>query len=653
MKTVYSKRCSCNTIVLAAVAAALCSFGVMGADKVVNASSFGWNADDSTTALQAAFDSGASKVIIDRQAGDWISRPLFITNSNIEVVLADGVTLMAKRGEFYGRNDCLIRITGKAKNVVLRGEGKATIKMNKSDYHDPKQKYAHSEWRHAVSILSAQNVTVRDLTILSSGGDGIYVNGAKNVTLENLVIRDHHRQGMSPISVDGMTVRRCCFNETFGTPPNCGIDMEPNRESNKFVNVLYEDCEFNGNKAHGIDLYFGHFTAKTHPVSITFRRCKAYGNKGSGASFMTGNPVRIEKYGQVKGFVKFENCEFAGNGSVPLKITNHSTNSMDISFADCVFDARGSRSESAILFNNNRYPGDFGGLTFERCTVKLDEGRKVCAFEAPRGYGIGGRLSGELAVERGEGRETYRLDAFAAKHRPRPELIFTFKSTTVDHLKLKPMSGEFPAKGKFTPSVRRPFVYVVAVPGAGEYKVHFRSRKLRVNGTGPVAAVVQMLDRAGTDLGMIDVPVGDFEYVIKSNGANVYRFEVSPRNTAVIKMACDGAAGALQADAPVDLFQAKNRSFYFCVPAESELVSVNISPIEPVQAKLFDDSGKEVADMPYQSAIMNFNVKRGKTASDEVWHLRFVKILDDMRFQIGVGGIPLVSTDPDAVIGRK
>jgi hypothetical protein len=50
---------------------------------------------------------------------------------------------------------------------------------------------------------------------------------------------------------------------------------------------------------------------------------------------------------------------------------------------------------------------------------------------------------------------------------------------------------------------------------------------------------------------------------------------------------------------------------------------------------------------------MNFNVKRNKTASDEVWHLKFIKILDDMHFQIGVGGIPLVSTDPNAVIGKK
>ena len=140
-------------IAVAAVVA-LCSLCSFGAEKVVNASSFGWNAEDSTAALQAAFDSGASKVIIDRQAGDWISRPLFITNSNIEVVLADGVTLRAKRGEFHGKSECLIRITGKSKNVVLRGEGKATLVMNKADYQDPKQGYTHSEWRHAVSLLS-------------------------------------------------------------------------------------------------------------------------------------------------------------------------------------------------------------------------------------------------------------------------------------------------------------------------------------------------------------------------------------------------------------------------------------------------------------------------------------------------------------------
>ena len=639
--------------VISAFAAAFCSFGALGADKFVKASSFGWSPEDTTAALQAAFDSGAGKVVIDRQAGDWITRPLFITNSNIEVVVADGVTLKAKRGEFYGKNDCLIRITGKVRNVVLRGEGSATLAMNKADYLDPKNNYAFSEWRHAVSILSAQNVTVRDLAILSSGGDGIYVNGPKGVTLENLVLRDHNRQGMSPISVTDMTVRRCAFNDTFGAPPQCGIDMEPNKENNRFVNVVYEDCVFNGNNAHGIDLYFGHFTSRTKPVSITFRRCKAYGNRSSGVSFMTGNPSVMEKSGQVKGFVRFEDCEFANNGAEVLKIFNHSTNGMDISFADCVFDARGSKAESAFLFNNNRYLGDFGGLTFDRCTVKIDEGKKVCIFEAQRGIGIGGKIVGMLAVERGEDRETFDFNAFAGKYVPHPELVVRFKSTTVDYGTLKSASSSLPEKGKFTPYVRKPFVYVVAVPDAGEYKIRFNSRKVRKGGKETLAAVVQMLDRAGTDLGKFDVPVGDFEYTLKARGANVYRFEVSQRNSAIIRMACDSAAGALLADSPVSLFTGQNESFYFCVPAEADTVLVRINPAEAVQAKLLNASGDVVAEMPYETKQAIFKVKREKMTSDEVWQLKFVKIQEDMSFQIGVGAIPLGSVDTESVIGRR
>lgn len=634
------------------VALALCSFGVSGSDKIVNASSFGWNAEDSTAALQAAFDSGASKVVIDRQAGDWITRPLFITNSNIEVVIADGVTLKAKRGEYRKKSECLIRITGKVSNVVLRGEGNAVLAMNKADYLDPKNNYSFSEWRHAVSILSARNVMVKDLTILSSGGDGIYLNGPKGVTLENLVIRDHNRQGMSPISVTDMIVRNCSFNDTFGAPPQCGIDMEPNKEYNRFVNVVYEDCVFNGNNSHGIDLYFGHFTARTQPVSITFRRCKAYGNRNSGLSFMTGNPAYIEKLGQVKGTVRFEDCTFANNGAEVLKIFNHSTNGMDISFADCIFDARGSKSESAILFSNNRYLGDFGGLTFERCSVKLDEGRKVCVFEAQRGIGIG-KLSGELAVERGGKCEVFDLGMFAAKHMPRPELVVRFKSTTVDFTCLKNSSNNLPTTGKFTPFVRKPFVYAVAVPGAGEYKIRFRSRLVRKGGTEPLGGVVQLLDRAGTDLGKFDVTIGDFEYTLKANGSNVYRFEVAQRNGAIIKMACDGAAGALLADNPVYLFKGQNVPFHFCVPAEAENVSAHINPSENVQAVLIDASGRKVAEMPYQTKSAIFNVKRMKTESDEVWTLKFIKIQEDMSFQIGVDGIPLASIEPDCIVTRK
>ena len=287
------------------------------------------------------------------------------------------------------------------------------------------------------------------------------------------------------------------------------------------------------------------------------------------------------------------------------------------------------------------------------CRLALIHLRGAIAEFRQRGIGIGGKIVGMLAVERGENRETFDFNAFAGKYVPHPELVVRFKSTTVDYGTLKSASSSLPEKGKFTPYIRRPFVYVVAVPDAGEYKIRFNSRKVRKGGKETLGAVVQMLDRAGTDLGKFDVPVGDFEYTLKARGANVYRFEVSQRNSAIIRMACDSAAGALLADSPVSLFTGQNESFYFCVPAEADTVLVRINPAEAVQAKLLNASGDVVAEMPYETKQAIFKVKREKMTSDEVWQLKFVKIQEDMSFQIGVGAIPLGSVDTESVIGRR
>ena len=619
----------------------------------VLASSFGWNAEDSTAILQKAFDSGVRKLVIDKQAGDWIARPLFITNSNIEIVLADGVTLRAKRGEFYAKNDCLIRITGGAKNVTLRGEGQATLAMNKKDYLDPKQNYAFSEWRHALSILWAENVVVKDLTILSSGGDGIYPNGPKNVLLENLKVYDHNRQGMSPINATGLTVRRCEFNDTYGAPPQCGVDMEPNREKDVFIDVVYEDCVFNNNASHGIDMYFGHLTAKSKPVSITFRRCLSKGNRNKGMSFMSGKPSNILKNGHVRGFVRFEDCRFEGNRSNAADIINHTENGLDISFARCRFDARGSTAEAAISLYNGQLPKDFGGLKFEDCEILLDKGRQAFAFEGMTGVGIAGKLEGTVWVNDGTSRTLFDFAAFAAQHVPHPELITVFNSAEIDYKTLV-APPEAKLNVRYTPLMRmRMFTYVQAVPAAGEYRVFFRSRRLRKAGTATNCGVVRLLDRAGTDLGSFDLPEGDFTYTLKAHGANVYRFEVSAKNTGLIQVASETAGGALVANSAIHLFHGRDVHFYFRVPAKAKEVLVNLLPEEPGEAKLYDAAGKLVDAMPYQTAGKVLKGTRSPTAADEIWLLEFPKLQEDFRFQVGGDAVPLLSTEREGVILGK
>ena len=151
------------------IAASICT---LGAQETVKASAFGFNPEDATAALQKAINSGAQKVIVDNTGKDWITRPLFL-RSNQEIIFEDGVTLRAKKGEFKGVNDSLINLNN-ISNVIIRGEGAVTLVMNKKDYDNPAL-YNFSEWRHAISIRGATNIKISDLTLKSSGGDGIYV----------------------------------------------------------------------------------------------------------------------------------------------------------------------------------------------------------------------------------------------------------------------------------------------------------------------------------------------------------------------------------------------------------------------------------------------------------------------------------------------
>ena len=109
-----------------AIAAASLACMCNGAQDEVKASSFGWNAADATACLQAAIDSGAKKVVIDRQEGDWIVEPIFLRVSGQEVVVADGVTVRAKKGSFKGSFK-IYALQGTGKNTKLK---KYTVNVN-------------------------------------------------------------------------------------------------------------------------------------------------------------------------------------------------------------------------------------------------------------------------------------------------------------------------------------------------------------------------------------------------------------------------------------------------------------------------------------------------------------------------------------------
>lgn len=313
-----------TTILLAAITSA-------GANAAaVKASSFGYNEKDATKCLQAALNSGASTVIIDRQAGDWIITPVKV-RSNTEIILEKDVVVRARKNAFKSLGACLFNMLN-ISNVTIRGEGNVRMLMEKSDYQNRKL-YKHSEWRHLFNIRDSRNISISNLEAAASGGDGVYLARVQDVRLENLNCHDHHRQGISIIAARNLVVRNCSFDRTSGTGPSCGIDFEPNKPNEYFENILFEKCTFAGNNSSGISFYLHHLVEKSAPLSVTFVDCVSSNNAVMGVNFR-GNPAE-----RLKGRIEFKRCTIRNNAAGSRNIT--AENGIDIVFTDCKMDPDG------------------------------------------------------------------------------------------------------------------------------------------------------------------------------------------------------------------------------------------------------------------------------------------------------------------------
>ena len=188
------------------------------------------DSDDCTNVLQAAINSGAD---VELQPGLWVVTPIHLNNSHQTVTLTDGVHVQAKRGSFLSPTDCLFSIRGVV-GVSLVGAGATVSKLSmwKVDYRNASL-YKRGEWRCGVNLCGSKAVTVANLTIADTGGDGIYVGvdkihsdsfetGCSDIILSGVVTDGAYRNGLSLISGVNVLVEDCQFLRTGGTAPQAG-----------------------------------------------------------------------------------------------------------------------------------------------------------------------------------------------------------------------------------------------------------------------------------------------------------------------------------------------------------------------------------------------------------------------------------------------
>ena len=454
-------------------AAALALAALVGCDEGVKVSSFGFDPEDSTEIIQKAIDSGAPKLIFDRQSGPWIARPL-VGRSNLELVFEDGVELVAKRGEFHGIRDYLFKFEC-ASNVVIRGLGEkgGTFRMWKKDYQDL-TKYAKSEWRYTLRLCGVENVLVENMSFCSSGGDGIVLGAigeksARNVTIRKCVCDDNHRQGISLCAGENILIEDCVLSNTKGTPPEAGIDFEPDRACEKVANVVLRNVVSKNNAGNGYDIYLRQMKDCSTPVSLRLENCQSIGNR-YGTSVCANN---FDDTGVVRGTVEFVNCLFAESNSQAIRILGTPAGALDAVFRDCTI--RNAKSDVAIQAGTSRQ-GVPDGIVLDNLTIYQEKARPWFSRGGQSFGPLASNVSGKVTVVTPDGkRETTVLDcAWVEKNLP----AVNGGKMPAPRVKLPPAAGVTAVETKPGEMVDLSPValcygghYVLFVPKAGEVKV--------------------------------------------------------------------------------------------------------------------------------------------------------------------------------------
>ena len=617
----------------------LLSAGTLHA-RTVKASSFGFDPKDATACLKKAIASGADKVIIDNVGKEWLSGPLLL-RSNLELVLEKGVVLRAK-SELFKKRVIYFLAVRDVENVTIRGEKGAKICMNKADFMDM-SKYVQSEWRHAVSINGAHNVTVCDLTIDGSGGNGIAINSSHKrhvntkITIKNITSINHHRLAIGIGSVDGLLIENCKGIATKGTPPQAGLDFEPNWPDEKFSNIVVRNCLFSGNAAMGFMFVLGNLNATTPPISAVIENCRIIGNAHGGLRF-NGSTV--------KGDVVFRNCHFDAETGNGFYFCNFSDGALKLKFENCTLDA--SKYPHAPIMISSIAQEDFGGIDLGNLVVKMPLRRELVDVSGLGVAGLAKSFTGKPVISWKGKSKAVDLGRYVAANKRNPALA-SFKTKV-----FQSKNYTAPDKGKV---VKRPQVrlrgrnnrFTQWIKGGQTAHVKFRvlkSSKYELKGT------VEVQDNNGGFMNRFKIDDKEKVYTFRASHDTAITFvvDVGP-NIAVITS--DTPGHGYPADRPVKICTGNN-DFYFIVNPEQKEVQVELYGEEPLRGTLYDASGKVVADIPKTFiGTKLLRAERKPSRKQELWRVSLTRVMEDHRIRIGAPAEPILFTSPGHVVKMK
>ena len=201
------------------------------------------------------------------------------------------------------------------------------------------------EWGMGVRITGSKDIVVQNTVVKDCWGDGFYIGrGTKETLPERIQLIDvqahnNRRQGISLIGGSDVKIIRPRLTNTNGTPPAAGLDIEPNRVTDRVENIEIVDA-YTAENAEGIVISLQKLNGAKNPISI---RIQNHQDNGSGRGFLISSNDAI-----VPGVLYVEDSSWSNAKKNGLSIQNHDHQSFAINvIRPRIVDANRSGSNSS------------------------------------------------------------------------------------------------------------------------------------------------------------------------------------------------------------------------------------------------------------------------------------------------------------------
>ena len=240
--------------------------------NIMNVRQFGAKGDgstDDTVAIQTALD----------------------FNSNIQI--PDGVYMVDAVTELKPNTGNKIEISEEAKLKAITNDSTHYRIFHILDVNDVEisggtlegDRLTHTgstgEWGNCIRVFGdCTNIHLHDMNLINAWGDGLGVAITGSIHTERLHIKNARRNGMSLGGATEFVSTDDFVEDTNGTNPQCGVDIEPDHDYNLLRNVVFNNLNCKNNAANGLE--FGLSKDNTgYPSNIQINNFKSEGdNRG-------------------------------------------------------------------------------------------------------------------------------------------------------------------------------------------------------------------------------------------------------------------------------------------------------------------------------------------------------------------------------------